>query len=55
MTNNDDDVSGTVEVPSAWHLDWDAWQVYFSQYCKRTMQVVPVKDTMSVLRETSSC
>jgi hypothetical protein len=36
-----------VEPPEPWHTDWDAWQAYFSSYCDRTKQVIPVKETTS--------
>ncbi|ETM41862.1 hypothetical protein L914_12377 [Phytophthora nicotianae] len=45
--SNDGDVSVSVDALSTWHADWDTWQAYFSLYCKRTMQVLPVKETMS--------
>jgi hypothetical protein len=32
----------TVEGPENLHASWVAWQQYFSGYCKRTMQVLPV-------------
>eukprot|EP00644_Phytophthora_capsici_P014847 jgi/Phyca11/124249/e_gw1.53.419.1 len=42
-----DEISVTVDAPATWHTDWNAWQAYFTQYCNRTMQVLPVKETMS--------
>ncbi|ETI30238.1 hypothetical protein F443_22643 [Phytophthora nicotianae P1569] len=46
-----DETSGNdmvnVEPPAVWHSNWDAWQSYFTRYCDRTMQVLPVKETMS--------
>ncbi|KUF85205.1 hypothetical protein AM588_10000845 [Phytophthora nicotianae] len=36
-----------VEAPVNWHTSWEAWQTYFADYCQRTMQVLPVKETMS--------
>ncbi|ETO76204.1 hypothetical protein F444_08373 [Phytophthora nicotianae P1976] len=46
-----DDASGDelvhVEPPAVWHPNWDAWQSYFTLYCDRTMQGLPVKETMS--------
>jgi hypothetical protein len=37
----------TVEGPAKLHASWDAWLQYFTAYCDRTMQVLPVKETMS--------
>eukprot|EP00644_Phytophthora_capsici_P003581 jgi/Phyca11/116722/e_gw1.31.430.1 len=36
-----------VEAPVNWHTSWETWQTYFADYCQRTMQVLPVKETMS--------
>ncbi|KAG2770663.1 hypothetical protein Pcac1_g18296 [Phytophthora cactorum] len=36
-----------VDPPLIWHADWDAWLTYLAVYCKRTLQVIPVKETMS--------
>ncbi|KAE9056825.1 hypothetical protein PF010_g31612, partial [Phytophthora fragariae] len=37
----------TVVGPEKVHASWDAWVQYFTGYCERTMQVLPVKETMS--------
>ncbi|ETI37572.1 hypothetical protein F443_16446 [Phytophthora nicotianae P1569] len=50
MESGDNDESGNsvdVDPPAVWHPSWNAWQQYFVQYCERTRQVLPVKDTMS--------
>jgi hypothetical protein len=36
-----------VEPPAVWHSSWEAWQAYLVEYCKRKLQVLPVRDTMS--------
>eukprot|EP00644_Phytophthora_capsici_P006312 jgi/Phyca11/117009/e_gw1.32.358.1 len=40
-------ISVAVEPPLVWHQSWGAWQQYLTQYCDRTHQVLPVKETMS--------
>lgn len=40
-------VEVVVEPPTVWHTIWEAWLPYFATYCKRTMQVLPVRETMS--------
>ncbi|KAI9994696.1 hypothetical protein PInf_011523 [Phytophthora infestans] len=45
--SEDGEISVYVDAPSTWHADWNAWQAYYALYCKRTMQVLPVKETMS--------
>ncbi|OWZ20484.1 LOW QUALITY PROTEIN: hypothetical protein PHMEG_0005100 [Phytophthora megakarya] len=51
LENSEDDDSGAVsvvmEVPVLWHAEWASWQTYFAEYCARTMQVLPVRETMS--------
>ncbi|ETP07469.1 hypothetical protein F441_16275, partial [Phytophthora nicotianae CJ01A1] len=50
MESGDNDESGNsvdVDPPAVWHPSWNAWQQYFVQYCERTRQVLPVKETMS--------
>ncbi|KAI9999127.1 hypothetical protein PInf_003945 [Phytophthora infestans] len=36
-----------IDPPVKYHANWEAWQSYFTEYCRRTMQVIPVKETMS--------
>ncbi|OWZ08519.1 LOW QUALITY PROTEIN: Cysteine protease [Phytophthora megakarya] len=36
-----------VEPPEEWHDSWLACQTYLADYCARTMQILPVKETMS--------
>ncbi|ETN04687.1 hypothetical protein PPTG_23576 [Phytophthora nicotianae INRA-310] len=36
-----------VEPPVKYHASWEDWQSYFEDYCQRTLQVIPVKETMS--------
>ncbi|POM75976.1 Cysteine protease family C48 [Phytophthora palmivora] len=36
-----------VEGPDVYHASWEAWLSYFTGYCERTLQVLPVKETMS--------
>ncbi|POM75629.1 Hypothetical protein PHPALM_7245 [Phytophthora palmivora] len=36
-----------VEGPDVYHTSWEAWLSYFTGYCERTLQVLPVKETMS--------
>ncbi|EGZ09706.1 hypothetical protein PHYSODRAFT_416950, partial [Phytophthora sojae] len=40
-------ISESVEPPLLWHTDWAAWKIYLSEYCERTKQVLPVKETLS--------
>ncbi|ETP35542.1 hypothetical protein F442_16287, partial [Phytophthora nicotianae P10297] len=50
VESGDNDESGNsvdVDPPAVWHPSWNAWQQYFVQYCERTRQVLPVKETMS--------
>ncbi|KAE9294079.1 hypothetical protein PR003_g24350 [Phytophthora rubi] len=42
---NEDGVA--VDPPEQWHDSWKAWQTYLAEYCARTMQILPVKETMS--------
>ncbi|OWZ18165.1 hypothetical protein PHMEG_0007793 [Phytophthora megakarya] len=35
-----------VEGPDVYHTSWAAWLSYFTGYCERTLQVLPVKQTM---------
>lgn len=42
---NEDGVA--VDPPEQWHDSWKAWQTYLVEYCARTMQIIPVKETMS--------
>jgi hypothetical protein len=42
---NEDGVA--VDPPDEWHDSWKAWQTYLAEYCARTMQILPVKETMS--------
>ncbi|EGZ08910.1 hypothetical protein PHYSODRAFT_446873, partial [Phytophthora sojae] len=39
--------SVSVEPPLLWHTDWAAWKIYLAEYCERTKQVLPVKETLS--------
>ncbi|OWZ07167.1 hypothetical protein PHMEG_00020475 [Phytophthora megakarya] len=43
----DNAVLVSVEPPSVWHQDWETWETYHREYCVRTMQSVPVRETMS--------
>ncbi|KAE8997143.1 hypothetical protein PR001_g19664 [Phytophthora rubi] len=36
-----------VDPPEQWHDSWKAWQTYLEEYCGRTMQILPVTETMS--------
>ncbi|KAK1948275.1 Zinc finger SWIM domain-containing protein 3 [Phytophthora citrophthora] len=36
-----------VEGPDVYHASWEAWLSYFTGYCECTLQVLPVKETMS--------
>jgi hypothetical protein len=36
-----------VEPPAVWHTSWEAWQTYLAEYCDRTIQVLPVRETLS--------
>ncbi|EGZ18612.1 hypothetical protein PHYSODRAFT_332361 [Phytophthora sojae] len=40
-------ISVSVEPPLLWHTDWAAWKIYLAEYCERTKQVLPVKETLS--------
>jgi hypothetical protein len=40
-------VAVPVEPPAVWHTSWEAWQTYLAEYCERTLQVLPVRETMS--------
>ncbi|KUF87766.1 hypothetical protein AM587_10001355 [Phytophthora nicotianae] len=46
-SSNEDPTLVPVDPPLKYHASWDAWQEYFIEYCQRTMQVLPVKETMS--------
>ncbi|EGZ13072.1 hypothetical protein PHYSODRAFT_334884 [Phytophthora sojae] len=39
-------ISVSVEPPLLWHTDWAAWKIYLAEYCERTKQVLPVKETL---------
>ncbi|ETN20155.1 hypothetical protein PPTG_03223 [Phytophthora nicotianae INRA-310] len=45
--NTSDAASVTVDPAVKYHANWEAWQNYFVDYCRRTLQVIPVKETMS--------
>ncbi|ETM97381.1 hypothetical protein PPTG_20338 [Phytophthora nicotianae INRA-310] len=50
VESGDNDESGNsvdVDPPAVWHPSWNAWQQYVVQYCERTRQVLPAKETMS--------
>ncbi|RLN11030.1 hypothetical protein BBJ28_00009198 [Nothophytophthora sp. Chile5] len=36
-----------VVPPETWHADWSSWLKYLDEYAERTMQVLPVRETMS--------
>ncbi|OWY97372.1 hypothetical protein PHMEG_00032114 [Phytophthora megakarya] len=43
-----------VEDLNKWHNSRDEWQRYLTAYCNRTMQVFPVKETMSRSKRNKS-